>query len=286
MLEEPGAAQTRSEVFPVYLPNARRLSRRRFVSLATAGAAALAVRRSGLAKSADLTIEAPYFPQGGTGSQESVNCGPTVVCMAINYSGAAAPAVADVRATLGVSGPTDIDQWTWLLDVYGVPWYPTWSQEEVGASLRKGHPVVIGPWMGTMSIAGDYEVPWAANAPWQGRYDSFAAGHAMMIVGLADQGISYLAHDPLVFPGDATHYYSDGMPKGQYRRYSVAEISYNVATLGDSMGLAIVPYAQSLAPAQRVKRIDPSVTGAFDGPGGGNRARRGVDQLSPKTEDK
>ena len=285
MLEERDIAQPGSEDFPVFIPNARRLSRRRFVSLATAGAASLAVRRSGLAESADLTIRAPYFPQGGTGSQESVNCGPTVVCMAINYSGAAAPAVADVRATLGVSGPTDIDQWTWLLDVYGVPWYPTWSQEEVGGSLRKGHPVVIGPWMGTMSIAGDYEMPWAQNAPWQGRYDSFAAGHAMMIVGLADAGVSYLTHDPLVFPGDATHYYSDGSPKGQYRRYGVADISANIATYGDAMGIAIVPYAQALEPAQRVKRVDPNRDGDYDGPGGGNPARRGVDPLSPETND-
>ena len=269
----------------MFIHNARRLSRRRFVSLAAAGAASLAVRQSGLAATTDITIKAPYFHQGSTGSESAVNCGPTAVCMAINYSGAAAPAVANVRATLGISGPTDVDQWGWLLDVYGVPWYPTWSQEQVAASLRKGHPVVIGTWMGTLSAAGDYEVAYAENAAWQGRYDSFAEGHAMVIVGLADDGLSYLIHDPNVFPGDATGYYSDGTPKGQYRRYSVAEISYNVATQGDSMGLAIVPYAQSLAPAQRVKRVDPARDGIYEGPGGGNSARRGVDQISPKSDD-
>ena len=88
----------------------------------------------------------------------------------------------------------------------------------------------------------------------------------MVIVGLADDGLSYLAHDPNVFPGDATGYYSDGTPKGEYRRYSVNEITWNMASQGDSMGLAIVPYAQSLAPAQRVKRVDPARDGIYRGP--------------------
>ena len=134
----------------MFVPNARRLSRRRFVSLAASGAAGLIVRQTGLAATTDISIKAPYFHQGSTGYESAVNCGPTAVCMAINYSGAAYPAVANVRATLGLSGPTDVDQWAWLLDVYGVPWYPTWSQEQVAASLRKGHPVVIGTWMGTL----------------------------------------------------------------------------------------------------------------------------------------
>jgi hypothetical protein len=269
----------------VFIPNARRLSRRRFVSLAASGAAGLVVRQTGLAATTDISIKAPYFHQGSTGSESAVNCGPTAVCMAINYSGAAYPAVANVRATLGVSGPTDVDQWGWLLDVYGVPWYPTWSQEQVAASLRKGHPVVIGTWMGTLSAAGDYEVAYAEKGAWQGRYDSFSEGHAMVIVGLADDGLSYLVHDPNVFPGDATGYYSDGTPKGQYRRYSVNEITWNMASQGDSMGLAIVPYAQSLAPAQRVKRVDPARDGIYEGPGGGNEPRRGIDQLNPETND-
>ena len=38
--------------------------------------------------------------QGGSGSNEAVNCGPTAVAMAVNYSGAAAPSPYSVRATL------------------------------------------------------------------------------------------------------------------------------------------------------------------------------------------
>ena len=269
----------------MFIANTRRLSRRRFVSLAAAGAATLVARQSGLGASTDIAIKAPYFHQGSTGAESAVNCGPTAVCMAINYSGAAAPSVGNVRATLGISGPTEVDQWGWLLDVYGVPWYPTWSQEQIGASLRKGHPVVIGTWMGALSAAGDYEVAYAENAAWQGRFDSFSEGHAMMIVGLADDGYSYLIHDPNVFPGDATGYYSDGSAKGAYRRYSVAEITYNVAVYGDAMGLAIVPYAQSLAPAQRVKRVDPEQLDVYDGPGGGNSPRRGIGQINPGATD-
>src|SRR5919107_4458270 len=112
MLEERGPAPLRTEVAPMFIHNARRLSRRRFVSLAAAGAASLAVRQPGSAATTDIMIKAPYFHQGSTGADSAVNCGPTAVCMAINYSGAAAPAVANVRATLGLSGPTAIDQWS------------------------------------------------------------------------------------------------------------------------------------------------------------------------------
>ena len=177
--------------------------------------------------------------------------------------------MANVRATLGRNGPTDIDQWAWLLDVYAVPWYSTWSQDDIGAALRKGHPIVIATWMGALSAAGDYEVAWAQNSGWQGRYDSFSEGHAMLIVGVSDDGASYLVHDPNVFPGEGTGFYSDGSPKGMYRKYSAPEIWWNVATYASGLGLAIVPYSQSLAPAKRIKRVKPDVDGIFTGPGGG-----------------
>jgi hypothetical protein len=259
------------------------LTRRGFLSLAGMGAAALAFPRPTSAASGEIVIKAPYLTQGGTGWNSGVNCGPTAVAMAVNYSGAYAPSVANVRATLGLDGPTDIDQWAWLLDVYQVPWYPTWSQEQVAAALRKGHPIVIATWMGSLSAAGDFEVAWAQNAGWQGRYDAFSEGHAMLIVGQTADESSYYIHDPNVFPGDATGYYSDGTPKGQYRLYNAAEIWWNIATYANGLGLAVVPYAQSLAPAQRIKRVKPEVDGAFTGPGGGVAPRRGQDQLDGDT---
>jgi hypothetical protein len=257
---------------------ARQFTRRRLLSVAAAGASTLALGRSAKASSG-IMIKAPYMHQGGSGANEAVNCGPTTVAMAINYSGAAAPSPYSVRATLGIDGPTDIDQWAWLLDVYGVPWYPTWSQEQMAASLRKGHPIVIATWMGDLSAAGDYMVAWAQNAGWQGRYDSFAKGHAMLIVGLSDDGYSYIVHDPNVFPGDATGFYSDGTPKGAYRRYSAWELWSTVANYANGMGLAVVPYSQSFAPAKRIKRVKPEQDGIFTGPGGGNAPRRGEQQI-------
>lgn len=258
----------------VFDTNKRDLSRRRLLALGGALLAGIGSERIAAADAGNLSIKAPYLPQGGSGSDDTVNCGPATVAMAVNYSGSAAPSVANVRATLGRPGPTDIDQWAWLLDVYGVPWYPTWSQTEILASLRKGHPVVIASWMASFSAAADFEVPWADPAPWQGRYCDYAQGHAMMIVGFADEGLSYLAHDPNVFPGDSAHFYSDGSPKGAYRRYSAAEVWYTVSTYAGGLGFAIVPYSRSLPPAERVKRVDPESDGIFDGPGGGISPRR------------
>ncbi|HET7055680.1 MAG TPA: C39 family peptidase [Thermomicrobiales bacterium] len=264
----------------MFEPGAHRISRRRLLSGAAAGAATLALGKSASASSTGITIKAPYLHQGGSGANEAVNCGPTTVAMAINYSGAAAVSVASVRATLGLDGPTDIDQWAWLLDVYRVPWYPTWSQEQMAGALRKGHPIVIATWMGALSAAGDYMVAWAQNSGWQGRYDSFSEGHAMLIVGLSEDGYSYLVHDPNVFPGDATGFYNDGTPKGAYRRYSAWELWGTVANYANGMGLAVVPYSQSFAPAKRIKRVKPEVDGIYTGPGGGLAPRRGQDQLT------
>lgn len=237
------------------------------------------------ARTFGVTVNVPYMTQGGTGSEEAVNCGPATVAMAINYSGAAAPSVANVRATLGRSGPTDIDQWAWLLDVYQVPWYPIWSQEQIAGSLRKGHPIVIATWMGSYSTAGDFEVAWAQPADWQGRYDGFSEGHAMLLTGLSDDGFSYLAHDPNVFPGDPTGYYSDGTPKGYNRRYSAAEVWFTISQYANGMALAVAPYSQSFAPAQRIQRVKPEHLTEFDGPGGGAEPRRGAASLDPERND-
>jgi hypothetical protein len=46
------------------------------------------------------------------------------------------------------------------------------------------------------------------------------------------------------------------------------------------MGLAVVPYSQSFAPAKRIKRVKPEVDGIYTGPGGGLAPRRGQDQLT------
>ena len=260
----------------------RPFSRRTLLAGVAGLAGSAMLGKSAAAIDGDITINVPYLCQGSTGADSAVNCGPSTVAMAINYSGAATPSVANVRYTLGRSGPTDIDQWAWLLDVYGVPWYNVWSIDEAFASLRKGHPIVIGTWMGSISRAGDYEVAYASRSPWQGRYDSFSQGHGMLITGCADKETSFLIHDPNVFPGDPTGYYDDGTPKGQYRRYGASEMWANVANQGDGMGLAIVPLSQSLAPAQRIVRVKPDEDGTFEGPGGGVQPRRTSKDLDPE----
>jgi hypothetical protein len=267
------------------LRSTRTISRRTLLAGISAVAGAAVLGRSAEAVDGAITINCPYLCQGSTGADSAVNCGPSTVAMAINYSGAATPSVANVRYTLGRSGPTDIDQWAWLLDVYGVPWYNVWSADDIFASLRKGHPIVIGTWMGAISRAGDFEVAYAANSAWQGRYDGFGQGHGMLITGCADNNASFLIHDPNVFPGDPTGYYEDGTPKGQHRRYSAAEIWSNIARYGNGMGLAIVPLSQSLAPAQRIVRVKPEIDGTYKGPGGGISPRRGNDDLDPEADE-
>jgi len=274
----------------VLLHNPRRLSRRRLISLAAGGAATLALgSRDATAQDAatpqpNRLLPAPYLQQGGTGDNAGVNCGPATVAMAVNYSQVAFPTVADVRATLGSSGPTDIDQWAGLLSAYGVPWYSTWTQWDMDEALRQGHALVIAAWMGDLTPAADFETAYAQNWGWSGRYDGFDEGHAMLIIGSADGGTNYLVHDPNVFPGSGTSFYGDGTPKGAYRRYSWWELWGTVSRYANGQALAIVP-PTALADPNAPKRVLLENTVIYDGPGGGHEPRRGVtSEIVPPSE--
>lgn len=260
------------------IPNLRRLSRRRFVSLAAAAAGAAFIGRPALAQTVtDIVSPVPYFAQGGTGKDAGSNCGPAAVAAAVNYSGVSTPSVAHVRATLGMSGPTSLDQWAWLLDKYDAPWFPTLTKPEMDAALLSGHAIVIAAWMADLTTAPDYEEPFSLFSGQTGRYDAFSSGHALVIAGIADAGANYLIHDPNVFQTSGTYFYGNGAPKGSFRRYNAAEVWHTVHTYADGLGLAVAP-SPLLAPApgpEPVKRVPTDRDDLFAGPGGGHAPERG-----------
>jgi hypothetical protein len=266
------------------ISNLRRLSRRRFVSLASAAAATTLVRGPHASAQSstspespiiEITNSAPYFAQGGTGVGATANCGPATVAAAINYSGVAYRTVLDVRTTLTLAGPTDLDQWAWLLDAYGAPWYPIWSQPEMDQAIRTGHVIVIATWMADLATGPDFEEAYGPFWGQAGRYDAFSLGHAMLITGIADGGANYLVHDPNVFAG-GTYYYGDGVPKGSYRRYPALQVWSTIGTNANGLGLAVAPPNLQLPAApSSVKLIRPEKGERFAGPGGGHAPERG-----------
>lgn|GEM_PF-3317706 len=259
----------------MFIPNLRRLSRRRFVSLAAAAASAAFIGDFGLADAADVTLVAPYFPQGGTGSQSTVNCGPATVAAAVNYSGVASPTVQNVRKKLGFNGATSLEQWGWLLDEYEAPWFPTNSRDEMDRALRTGHVIVIAAWMENFSHAPDFEEPFSPFSKQSGRYDEFAYGHALLITGIADSDANYLIHDPNVFPKQGKSFYGDGAPKGSYRRYSMEEVWKTIDQYADGLALAVASNGSEAASEAAVKRGQSRSGGLFAGPGGGHAPDRG-----------
>ena len=221
-------------------------------------------------KSTDFSIPAPYYFQGNSGTNSTVNCGMAVVAAALAYSGVAYPSVADVRYTVGHNGTTNIGEWAWLLDVYGAKYENIWSQEEINNSLKAGKVVVVAAWMGNVSAAWDYEQAWSPNWGQAGRYYSYNAGHALLIVGIADGGANYLVHDPNFFPDSPADYYDDGTPKGAYRKYSAAELWWTIATYAGGRGLAVDPPP----PPPPAKRIPVKEIKKFLGPSGGKPTTR------------
>jgi hypothetical protein len=222
----------------------------------------------------DIVVPAPYYQQGGTGINETMNCGMAVIAAALAFSQVAYPTVADVRYTVGHNGMTNIGEWAWLLDVYGARYENVWSQEEIDGALRDGKVVVVAAWMGNISYAWDIDQAWSPNYGQSGRYSDYYAGHALLIVGKTADGANYLVHDPNVFPGRASDYYGDGTPKGEYRRYSAAELWWSVATYAGGRALAVEPPPPP--PPLPVKRMSPKEIRALKGPGGGKPTTRGV----------
>jgi hypothetical protein len=220
--------------------------------------------------STDVAIPAPYYFQGNSGTDSNFNCGMAVVAAALAYSQVAFPTVADVRWTVGHSGPTNMGEWAWLLDAYGARHEDLWSQEDIYASLKAGKVVIVAAWMGNVSAAWDYEQAWSPNWGQAGRYYSYYEGHALLLVGTADDGFNYLVHDPNFFPDRPSDYYGDGTPKGEYRKYNAAELWWTIATYAGGHALAVDPPP----PPPPAKRIPSREIKSFLGPSGGKQTTR------------
>lgn len=220
----------------------------------------------------DIVVPAPYYQQGGSGFDETTNCGMAVVAAALAFAQVAYPTVADVRYTVGHNGMTNIGEWAWLLDVYGAKYENVWSQDEIDTALKDGKVVVVAAWMGNISIGWDLDQPWSPNYGQSGRYSDYYAGHALLIVGKTADGGNYLVHDPNVFPNRASDYYGDGMPKGEYRPYSAGELWWSVATYGGGRALAVDPPPPP--PPTPVKRMSKQEIKALAGPSGGKPTKR------------
>lgn len=258
------------------LRHPRRLSRRRFVSLASAAGASLMAPVSGLARSSDVTNLAPYFAQGQTGDDSINNCGPATVAAAIAYSGVASPSVEEIRGVLGFYGPTSTDQWTRLLDYYNAPWRATWSKNEIDKALQTGHVVIIAAWMADISYAPDFEQAWAPNAGQVGRYDGFSYGHSMLIVGSVNDRQTYQIHDPNVFDSEDVDWYRDGSPKGAYRRYDASEIWNTVNGYAGGFAIAVSPPASAVEGSKSSAQVEAEAGDAVIGPAGGQPAQRAL----------
>jgi len=266
----------------VIFRHSRLLSRRRFVSLASIAGASLMVPAPGLAKSPDVTNLAPFIAQGETGGDSINNCGPATVAAAISYSGVASPSVEELRNALGFYGPTSTDQWSNLLNLYNVPWRATWSKNEMDRAIETGHVVIIAAWMADLSSASDFEEAWSLDLRQVGRYDGFPYGHSMLIVGSNDDRRNYQVHDPNVFRNEKFDWYSNGSPKGAYRRYRADEIWHTVRTYADGFGIAVAPPAPAAGPASpTADQVEASADDPLIGPAGGQPAQR---NLIPATQ--
>jgi hypothetical protein len=183
-----------------------------------------------------------YQGEADSGPKASINCEVTSVAMAIQYArnNLWVP-IASIREYIGKEGLTSTADAQRALQHWGVPYADVNTAEDIIAALNRGHIVIVGLMMNTISPGADYEKGSSDPSQRFGRYYAFDGAHSVVVKGITpDQGW-FIVYDPNGWDGNPIYWYADGSPKGKDRYYPVGEFAQGMATLGDNpKGLEIL----------------------------------------------
>lgn len=172
---------------------------------------------------ADLSVPYRYQGESSSGACKSVNCGPTVVAMAIQHALGQWVAISDVRAF--ISGATcrvtNVADLVRALDNWGVSHATVSGMDAVrGAVNDRSHAVIVPVLMLDIAPGSDYLVNYSSPTDRDGRFYEYTDGHFVIVKGISSDGNWVIVHDPNVWDGNGKYWYSDYSAKGQSRYYS------------------------------------------------------------------
>lgn len=180
------------------------------------------------------SLSGPWYRYQGEPSSyddfgnQSVNCGPTSVAMAIQYVHNLAVPVRDVRAVVGKNQKgTNIADLAPALDKWNVKYkYNIMNADAIRKVIDRGNIALVGLDMRPISPGKDIDGASADPSIRTGRYYSGVEGHWLIVKGVSPDGKYFLVYDGNVWgaPGYAKYWYSNGKPKGLDRWYLASEV--------------------------------------------------------------
>ncbi len=158
---------------------------------------------------------------------ESSNCGPASVAMAIAWATGLHLPVREIRQIIGTNGYTTTDQLGGALTQWGVRHERSVSNAaDIRAALTRGNIAIVGLAMGAVSPGRDIEGASADPGLRTGSYTASSMMHFIVVKGITPDGTHFIVHDPNVWGRSPSpqYWYSDGSAKGKDRLYRMNEV--------------------------------------------------------------
>jgi LysM repeat protein len=173
-----------------------------------------------------------YQGEADSGPLASVNCGPSVVAMAIQFRGGPRVPVGAIRQVIGGASFTYAADLQHALDHWEVPHQALRSLSELEQALARGSLVLAHLWMHPVTPGEDYATAYSSAEEHSGRFYAYGGSHWLALHTLTSDGEWFIAHDPNVRDGQGIYWYDSGVPKGLNRWYRAAEVSASIEAYG------------------------------------------------------
>ena len=140
---------------------------------------------------------------------QHVNCGPTSVAMAIQYSLNVSVPIRHIRAFIGKHKRyTDLSDLTKSLDRWGVQYNSNiLDANSLKAVIDRGHVAIVGLDMRQVSRGADVNGASTDPSLRTGRYETTADLHWIVVKGLSSDGQYFLVYDGNVWGGPTSRTY-------------------------------------------------------------------------------
>jgi hypothetical protein len=158
---------------------------------------------------------------------ESSNCGPASVAMAIRWATGLHLPVRSIRTFIGTNGYTTMDQLSDALTHWGVRHsHSIGDTADIRATLARGNIAIVGLDMRVVAAGRDIDGASADPSLRTGSYITTSVRHFIVVKGVTPDGSHFVVHDPNVWglPPSPRYWYSDGSSKGEDRLYRVDEV--------------------------------------------------------------
>ena len=162
-----------------------------------------------------------------TFGNQSSNCGPASVAMAIEWATGLHLPVGAIRSFIGTNGYTTMDQLSDALTHWGVRYSRSVGDTAgVRAVLARGNIAIVGLDMGAITAGRDVDGSSKDPGLRTGSYLTTSVRHFIVVKGVTPDGTHFVVHDPNVWgrPPSPRYWYSDGTSKGHDRLYRVDEV--------------------------------------------------------------